>query len=92
MGEVFLAKISGAAGFEKPCIVKTLDREKCDLQDPSTQRAEEGTGLGLQIRTLRDVLRGPDPCIDRSDEEGNSEDHDKGEGPGDESIGCGNPP
>ncbi|TQF09232.1 protein kinase [Myxococcus llanfairpwllgwyngyllgogerychwyrndrobwllllantysiliogogogochensis] len=24
MGEVFLAKISGAAGFEKPCIVKTI--------------------------------------------------------------------
>ncbi|WP_245591803.1 serine/threonine protein kinase [Cystobacter fuscus] len=24
MGEVFLAKISGAAGFEKPCIVKTV--------------------------------------------------------------------
>jgi len=24
MGEVFLAKLSGAAGFEKPCIVKTI--------------------------------------------------------------------
>jgi len=24
MGEVYLAKISGAAGFEKPCIVKTI--------------------------------------------------------------------
>ena len=26
MGEVYLAKISGAAGFEKPCIVKTILR------------------------------------------------------------------
>src|SRR6266498_3247681 len=24
MGEVYLAKISGVAGFEKPCIVKTI--------------------------------------------------------------------
>src|SRR5687767_10968453 len=24
MGEVYLAKITGAAGFEKPCIVKTI--------------------------------------------------------------------
>src|SRR5687768_13887224 len=36
MGEVYLAKLSGAAGFEKPCIVKTIlpsllnDREFLD--------------------------------------------------------------
>ncbi|RYZ36957.1 MAG: hypothetical protein EOO71_29895, partial [Myxococcaceae bacterium] len=24
MGEVYLAKLTGAAGFEKPCIVKTI--------------------------------------------------------------------